>query len=351
MATYNWYRCFFKDELHEESALSAPARGVFGGLKKLMFCINGPVKNDPAWIARRLSFRDKRTVVKAIEEILDLGLLIVSDAGLIHPELMKEIENHSAARAESGMRGGRGNKAAQDPSEEQTEDSFVSDGDLMPISYETGGSQPIEKQQNTEKLFKEQNQSKKDHPPTPAKVIGFANVPGDDDSDISRIIVEFDRLLDECFGEDGRRSRRAKSDVENAGKWLNAANGSVEIVIDALGDEMIRVSNKGGEIPVSLGFFCDSMPKEIRKYQNASTLTAADLKRNGRGRSNGTTSTTSSSGTDIWPKVLRDAIVSKEMMIVDRIKALVAKNDIATANDFARSMEAIASGKKARAAA
>ena len=106
-----------------------------------------------------------------------------------------------------------------------------------------------------------------------------------------------------------------------------------------------------GKPPGSLARYGNSVPQEIDEYHKPQTLTTADLKTNGRSRSNGSPSTASSPGSDIWTKVLHDAIVHKENLIVDEIKALVRRGDIATANEFARSMEAIASGKKARAAA
>ena len=107
----------------------------------------------------------------------------------------------------------------------------------------------------------------------------------------------------------------------------------------------------GGKAPGSLARYCNSVPNEIDEYNKPATLTVADQKRNGYGRSNGSVLTSSSPGSDLWKKVLQTARYNGHKDIEDRIKALVAKNDIATANDFARSMEAIASGKKARAAA
>lgn len=187
------------------------------------------------------------------------------------------------------------------------------------------------------------------NPPPPEKAL---IQPGGGGSDIQQIIAEFDRLLLSCFGEVAARERVARCDPGFAGKWLEMVGGSVEAVVDALGTVVERESLKpNGKIPGSLAMFQDSILPELRAYGTESSLTATDLNRNGHGRSNGTISTTSSPGGDLWKKVFQDARNSGLKEIEDRIKALVAKNDIATANDFARSMEAVAAGKKARAAA
>jgi uncharacterized protein YdaU (DUF1376 family) len=154
---FHWHRSFHFLELIEHNNLSLQAGGLLARLVCIMFSTGQPIKNDIAWITRRTSIRDKRTVRKALDELIEQDVIIVTADGLTHPKTMQEIANHSAVRAENGSKRGQSSKA----DEEQFANSSPSDADLMAIKCQTGMSQVIENVENTDELLKEKNQSQK----------------------------------------------------------------------------------------------------------------------------------------------------------------------------------------------
>lgn len=239
---------------------------------------------------------------------------------------------------------------------EQTENIEINKGaNSAPFDAPMGAKNDEKGANSSEKgasLAPDPSLTVKNPPPPVAQTDSSQNRIGGGGSDIQRVIAEFDRLLESCFGDVAKRERVARCDPGFAGKWIEMVGGSVEAVVDALGTVVERESLKpNGKIPGSLAMFQDSILPELRAYGTESTRTATDLKRNGHGRSNGTISNIPSPGGDLWKKVFQDARQNGLKEIEERIKALVTAGDIATANDFARSVEAIVAGKKARAAA
>lgn len=85
------HRTFHYDDLLEQMTISLPARGLLAGLQNLMFSLRRPIENDPNMIGRVLGLRDKRTVVKALQELVDADVVEIINGGIVHRRSMVEL--------------------------------------------------------------------------------------------------------------------------------------------------------------------------------------------------------------------------------------------------------------------
>lgn len=91
-----WHRSFHYDDLLEQMQITLPARGLLSGLQKLMFSLRRPIENDAMMIGRVLGLRDKRTVVKALDELVQTNVVEIVDGGIVHRRTMVELMKSAA---------------------------------------------------------------------------------------------------------------------------------------------------------------------------------------------------------------------------------------------------------------
>lgn len=338
----NWHRHFHGDVLREEMPLTLAARGLLGGLKNLMFSFAGPIKNDLTWIGKMLGLRDKRTVAKALQELIDMGYIEVTDEGLAHQTTMRELDANSALFASYGLTGGR---PAKEEGENEFADSSRTDDELIEDCSQSFLSQPIEIIENTKKPspLKEQTQNQTTSvgstAATPSRING-----GGGGSDIQQIIAGFDSRIVDYWGEESRRDEPARDDAQIAGQWLAKAGGSVEAVMNAIDAEMEKERGKNSGPPGSLKAYRVSVPAKIANG-------TAPRSTNGTGKAVSYAGTAATAGMPIWTEIRKLATDNWHDDVAAEIQRRAREHGDDEANRFAEGMRSFVSTKKAMAAA
>lgn len=340
----NWHRHFHGDVLREEMPLSLAARGLLGGLKNLMFSFAGPIKNDLTWIGKMLGLRDKRTVAKALQELIDMGYIEVTDEGLNHQTTMRELDANSALFASYGPTGGR---PAKEEGENEFADSSRTDDELIEDCSQSPMSQPIEIIEDLKKpeAIKEQSQNQTTSVGSKTEVAPSMPV-GGGGSDVQKIIEEFFRIAGCIWGPDVAAKERINTS-KNAGRateWLRLADGSVGLVLQLIEPALTKYASDNG-CPGTLGAIYRSMPGMI------TSALAAPRSTNGSGKSPSYAGPSRTGGNDVWTEICSIARQNWHDDVVKEIRRRAEEISDEEANRFAESMRSYVSTKKAMAAA
>lgn len=335
-----WHKRDHNARYDETRRISMLAKGMLSDLVDVMYRTGKPLPNDMAYLCHVCAVRDKRQIEKPLMELMAAGFIVETPEGLMNPVAMTGIEeaNRHIANGKGGGRPAKGKAQAK-----QQANRAGSLPDHNPTTAETHHSSFVKNQSLRQNPIEEDQDKNKNPPPTPSTSPSQSDG-GGGGSDIDQIIAGFDQLLVAHFGEDERRSRPASTDRRNAGLWLDLAHGSIEIVTSAIDAVMEREKAEGADVPGSLGYYCKSVPTEIKKYHRPATLVAGTSSRNGKQQA------ATDQGDQTWLKAMNLAWDNGHHEEYEKLKHL-AVTDPAQANEIGRSIMEIVSRKKAMAAA
>lgn len=333
--------------------LSDKATGAFVRFLNFYVKRNGNVPFDEGKLCDRLRYKTVRSLRPVWDELCAAGVVTVRN-GLVSSkhgdfvlEKVRKARKQKSEAGEAGAAAKHRNEADRKAAQGSKDVPGEYNGNTAAIAAETEST--IEQNQqvasDAASNLKPETLNKKPPPtPTALKSVGGGG------SDIDKIVADFYRIVGLVWGADRMEAARAYSDndIAYAGQWLKLAGGNVEVVIKALDEATDHFDRKKG-CPSSLGVIRVSMPNKIGEYLDHTPTTAADLR--GPGRSNVAAIPAASPGDDTWLRVYTTAQNNGDKDILRAIDAFIDGKDIAGANNFARSVEAIVNGKKARAAA
>lgn len=334
-----WYQTNINRERSAVDGLSERAELCFYRLRTHYIWRAGNLPYDPAGICTKMGYKTIRSFNPGFDELVQAGVVKIEDGMIRFPYadvIIAEVQAGRDKKAKFGALGGEGRNSAYAGASKGVQEEHERNTAGVPPETENGNQQNQRFSESKKTTTNHQPESK-NPPPTPSPAHG-----GGGGSEIHQIIAGFDQRIVSYWGLEAKRDQSASEDAHFAGLWLAKAQGSVEAVLNAIDDEMEKERTNNRRPPGSLKAYRVSVPAQIGQVRSAKGSA-----------SNGypTAGPSSSAATPIWTEIRKLATRNWHDDIAAEIRRTAEKEGDEAANSFARSMEALVSRKKARAAA
>lgn len=342
-----WFRYDLAEDDRLIEVLSDKGELFFYRLRKHYVYRAGTLPYDPSSICTKMGYKTVRPFNACFEELVAAGLVSVEDGMVRFPHgdrIIAEVQGNRDRKANDGRSGGEA-KAASARNNQETSANVSPNFDEVSLKHENG----VEENQTLRSSYQKINYHE---PVNKTTSVGSKNGTsalksvGGGGSDVQQVISEFYRIAGRIWGDEAVERERIVSSRNDgyAAEWIRLAGGSVDLVLEKIVPALTSYS-KGRGCPSTLGAINRSMPGMIENalkspspgYSCSKPTTAAGP--------------SSSSETPVWIDIKSLAQRNWHDEIAAQIKRTAETQGDEAANDFARSVEAIVNGKKARAAA